>query len=167
MWTYIDEQVKEMFNQDWLDYMKSLDMEVVKVLLFYRKAHFTHPEAHIDLDETAQSRYGINWVLGADDSEMVWYNLPNNISDYPVKTAPVGNYGYIPFPYNELTEIDRRCIGHTPTLVRVDIPHNIVVNTNPRWAISIRFNADSELASWSDTVDYYKRFLVEDQHADS
>ena len=51
--------------------------------------------------------------------------------------------------------------------MRVDVPHNIVVNDNPRWAISVRFNMNSEIHSWEDTLEHYKQFLVEENNANS
>jgi hypothetical protein len=165
VWGYNSDSLTQMFTEEWLSYMQSLNLEVVSVLIFYRDAYFVFPEAHIDYLFGEDYPYvAINWVLGNDSSEIVWYNTPADIDQKPRRiTQSNQGHEYVSWALNEVTEIDRHCIGNTPTIVRVDIPHNIIVNKNPRWSISVRCRIQglekSDKPQWASIVDNMKEYI--------
>jgi hypothetical protein len=44
-------------------------------------------------------------------------------------------------------------------MVQVDIPHNVVMNKNPRWLISAR--TQRRIDNWADAVEFVNPFIVE------
>ena len=160
MWTYRYEELPILLTEEWLEYMKSINLEISSALLFYRKPNFDSNEAHIDVpynDNDIRLSCPINWVLGNDASDMIWYNMPDS-SVQAIQLRTPTNDKYTNFSISELTEIDRRRIGNRPTLVRVDIPHVIVVRETPRWAISVRTKFKS--SNWIEMVEYVKPYIL-------
>ena len=163
IWELTNDQLSQMFSTDWLGYMESIGLPVNNALIFYREAFFTHPNPHVDL-MYGQEQYpalAINWVLGEDDSEMVWYTIKKNtILDQ--KIIPTGQgHTYNTYDINDLIELDRHRIGNIPTIVRVDIPHNIVVGKNSRWAISIRVSTrDHNIVEWDKFINFMKPYIL-------
>jgi hypothetical protein len=154
VWGFDGNDLTKMFTSSWLEYMQSIDLDVEAVLIFYRMPHFIHPEAHIDYlyGKNNSSNIAINWVVGIDDSEMVWYHTPSNVDSKVRKITPSGQgHEYIAWPIGEVVEIERHTIGNIPTVVRVDIPHNIIVNRNPRWSVSVRIKGN--IRKWKDIVE--------------
>lgn len=139
MWSYRYEELTELFTQDWLGYMKSKNLEISSVLIFYRRAFFTPPEAHIDMpfNKGGELSCPINWVVGEDASDMAWYKSASYVNRDNYLLTPA-NDKYVTIPMGHLVEVNRRRIGNIPTLVRVDIPHAIIMNEKPRLAISAR-----------------------------
>jgi hypothetical protein len=152
------------FNQDWLDYMQSIGIPVVRAMLFYRNSMCIQKNAHVDLrgpdsnGNISYINYAMNWVLGGKDSEMIWYNLPDKNIDVKYSMA---NTPYIQWPISTLEEIERVNIQNSLTLIRTDIPHSIQVQSEPRWCISAR--SDISGYSWQQAVDHFrsKNLLIE------
>jgi hypothetical protein len=151
--------IDQLFSQEWLNYMRGINLHVQSVTIFYRKPYYIHPTAHIDLSRSGSpSIFGINWVLDPmDDSEMIWYDVPVNVSEisYSPADTPYQNYELDSVKDHVL---DQCCIGHCPTLVNVGIPHNVIVKSRARWAISVRL-IPGLTNSWQNTVDYFKPFI--------
>lgn len=160
MWQYSGAGLTEFFNESWIQYMKDIGLELDSILLFYREPNFIHTESHVDLPDT--THIAINWVLGEDDSEMIWYQNPDYTNN-TLRVTPTGSV-YKSWPIEELVEVDRRCLGNTPTLVRVDVPHNIQVNNNPRWAISARCDTTKFMNGappvWKNVVTKFQKYIV-------
>lgn len=162
VWGFGGDNLTNMFTDTWLEYMKSINLEVSAVLIFYRMPHFTHSEAHIDYlyGRNDTSNIAINWVINEDDSSMAWYHTPDDVATRIRKFTPGGGHEYISWPMTEVAEIERHTIGHTPTLVRIDIPHNIIVNNNPRWSVSVRLAGNDR--EWEKIVDKFAPFIKQD-----
>jgi hypothetical protein len=159
MWTYRYDSLTQIFTNDWLEYMRSINLEISSALLFYRLPKVHQFEAHIDMPMISGAGLScpINWVIGKDTSSMVWYNLPEQYNYSNVELTPSNNK-YVSFPISELIEIERHVIGNTPTLVRVDIPHMICLDEYPRWAISARTKVKFD--SWENTLKYMTPYIL-------
>lgn len=159
LWSFHKPDLLTIFNEEWLAYMKSLDLEVFSTLMFYRSPLFVG-EPHIDLP----TNFAINWVLDdQDSSEMVWYKLPSEV-DYAndSRTAPTGGYVYLPLDLNTLVETDRRTISMIPTLIRTDIPHSIYMQSSPRWALSVRVDIGKRVGgsiSWDEALAFFNSYI--------
>jgi hypothetical protein len=148
------------FNADWLNYMTSIEFPITYVMLFYRSPKSYSRSAHVDIrtkNQLSYVSYAMNWVIEGQDSEMAWYNLPEQPSDIKYTMA---NTSYIDWPVSELEEIDTANIQNSFTLVRTDLPHNVTVNEKPRWGISAR---SSPLYTWDNAVNHLrsKNLLIE------
>ena len=153
----------QMFNSDWLNYMKSIGVPIDQVMLFYRIPKFYSRIAHVDVktnnDNTSLSYvpYAINWVIEGQDSEMKWYNLPEEHQNVKYTMA---NTPYLDWPIYKLNEIDTINSQNSFTLVRTDIPHRVQMNEKPRWSISTR---SSSFDTWDHAVNHFrsKNLLIE------
>jgi hypothetical protein len=150
-----------LFNPEWLNYMKSIEVPINYVMLLYKSSNNNSSIAHVDLKSEkplSYVHYAMNWIIEGQDSEMTWYNLPEESSNVNYNAAP--NIPIQDWPISTLTEIDRANIINSFTLVRTDVPHN-VVNKNSRLALSVR-SAQSQL-NWQDSVDHFrsKNLLIE------
>ncbi len=160
MWGYSKNQLLDVFNHQWLDYMSSIGVPLSGAVLFYRKPYHINKYAHIDIrKDHGDSIYAINWLLDPeDDSEMVWFNTPKTPGEDGV--TKIGSV-YKSWPMAEVKdlEISRCCIKNIPTLVRVDIPHNVIVNSRLRWAISVRCPVEDNIKTWDDAVEKHKGLI--------
>ena len=158
MWSYLLDNVGQLYSQDWLDYMKNIGLPVLGTLIFWRQANYQHPTIHIDNPDKTGGKLGlsINWCIGPDSAEMVWYETPSYSGNFgKTNTGSL----YQDWPTEDGVEIARRCIGPTPTLVRVDIPHNVIMNNQPRLLISCRINFRTD--TWGQAVEFVKPFIIE------
>lgn len=139
------------FNDNFLiELFEKYNLVIGTIQCFMRKPMYQHPGAHCDMLPNGLILGGaLNWCIGNDDSEMVWY-------EHPKSNAVVNdNHNYVDheWPITTLKETHRRVIGNTPTLVRTDVPHTIDMKDHDRWCISLRFHND---ISWQQCVDKVK-----------
>lgn len=155
-WAFKD--LNLLFSNKFIKNVSLLSFPVESCIIFYRKKNYTHPTAHIDaIDENNIVSFGLNWVLGYDDSEMVWHYIKDN--DFKIKTTS-SNTGFIEFNNTSIKEKEKHIIGNKLTLVRTDIPHNIVVNSHDRLSISLRTNKKYRTLPWVNIVESYKKGIV-------
>jgi hypothetical protein len=151
----------EIFSNSWLDTMKTIDIPIIGSLVHYKSKWHSSMEAHVDTyNGVGGAAFGINWVIGGQGSEMVWYELPDEKYRGIGKMTPA-NTPYMAWRTGMLREIDRCEIKSNAVLVRVDRPHAIVVKNQDRLSISARTNM--KLMIWEDIVNYLheKNLLVE------
>lgn len=164
IWHYRDSELDQFLDSAWIDQMHQLGIPVKNAMVFFRDSFYLHPEAHIDIFWTGEPCVAaINWTLDPnDDSEMVWYDQPK--VDASADITPAGTK-YVSWPLEQIEPYQSasKVIGTTPTLVRTGIPHNVIVRSRPRWAISVRY-INRHLETWENTVDFFKPWIV---HADS
>lgn len=150
--------LEEIFSEDWISHLKSLPLLMWdSVLLFYRRPHYYAHRGHVDVQDTC---CGINWIIGGADSEMIWYEMPEH--DREIKTSVAGT-PYLSWPVHEMKEIERHTLSTTKlTLVRVDIPHAVLVRNDDRWCVSVR-TVGEVFNSWDTTIDHFRslNLLVE------
>jgi hypothetical protein len=154
VWTLKPEII---FEHDFLSTLENdLGVKVDLAQIFYRAPNYQHPGAHVDLGQTGELvGAGLNWTVGPDDADMTWYNMPDFEGNHTKRSATDQN---MEWPLEQLTEIDRCCIGQTPTLVRTDIPHTVDMGNNERWLISARFLWHW---SWSDYFETLKDRILQ------
>lgn len=167
MWAWNKLTLTDIVTPEWLLYMKSLGLDIFQILVFYRKQHLQEIGAHIDGGAVIDNReqkidVAFNWIIGNDDSQMIWYKIIN-ATDTNIRTTPV-NTRYIRYSFADVEEIERHCIGATPTLVRVDIPHSIECN-GARLSISVRCDTsklfENNDYSWEQIVNYFRKYIKE------
>jgi hypothetical protein len=169
MWTFEHDEIMEYFTKEWIEYMKSLGLEIDNAFVFLRKPGNKAP-AHIDCLSNTKDIYSIaiNWVLNDNtESYHAWYRTPEGEEEPPMYTT--GHYkGHYLINYQDiskLTEIDRCYIGQTPVMVRTNIPHNIIHN-DIRWSVSVRFKVlnyvpiDGKDLTWGEHVAIMKPFII-------
>lgn len=159
VWSFMHTTVDQLLSQQWIDYMYSIGLPVRSAIVFFRKPYYIHPGAHVDMFWNGQVAIGaINWVLDPlDDSEMIWYDVPLDTGQ-SLQTPAQTKYIQWDLDSVENHVLDRRCIAKQPTLVNVGIPHNIIVKSRSRWAVSVRLECDT-VHSWQEMVDHFSPFI--------
>ncbi len=162
IWSYTKEQISNIINEEWISYAESLGIYLSGIMLFYRAPYFVAPDAHVDVRKNNNiAVYAINWVINpADDSEMVWFDVPTIAGKDQVTETGTP---YRSWQIDEVAdlEISRCCIKNIPTLVNIGIPHNVIVNSEPRWVVSIRFPIEQHVQCWDDAVAAHRKFINE------
>lgn len=156
-WAFKD--LNLLFSNKFIKNVSLLSFPVESCIIFYRKKNYIHPTAHIDaIDENNIVSFGLNWVLDYDYSEMVWYDVKNDNSKIKLTSS---NTGFIEFNNKSIKEKEKHIIGNKLTLVRTDIPHNIIVNSYDRLSISLRVNKKYRTLPWVDIVNFYKESIIQ------
>jgi hypothetical protein len=159
-WFFNGNQLCDILDQAWLENMSSMGLPVKGVAIFYRKPGYVHPTAHIDQPYTTKGKLGValNWCVGLDDAEMIWYQVPKESGHYD----QIGGQKLLEWPIEILEPMSHRIIGNRCTLVRIDIPHNVKMNSNPRWLFSVRLDANMlSNESWPEQVAFFKPRIME------
>lgn len=159
VWNFINHNVDQLLSQQWIDNMHSIGLPVESAMVFFRKPYYIHPAAHVDVFWDGKIVAGaVNWVLDSmDDSEMIWYNL--SLDSGQILLTPAQTK-YLNWDLDSVENhvLDCRCIGNQPTLVNVGIPHNIIVKSRSRWAISVRLKSGA-VGSWQEIVDFFSPYI--------
>jgi hypothetical protein len=147
--------------------MSNNRLELFSTLIFYRLPNTSSDYAHIDLmyGQENYSGIAINWVLSdIDDSEFVWYNLPEIEPTGIAQPITDDRHAHLynSWHISKLKEITRRTIGNKPTVLRVDIPHAVHVGNNARLCISVRCRPLTTVRCWEDIVNYVSPNIVLD-----
>ena len=151
-------QADSIFKNEWLEDFRNRGFHLHVVRLFHRQPNYNESMAHVDHyfddnDCLTLPTFGINFVLGGRDSEMVWYELPEYLK--PAKDCKFNSDESEKFVTDwSLTklgpEVNRCNIDSQGTLVNISIPHHIKMSEEPRWCISMRpWNLD---LSWDEIV---------------
>ena len=156
------ELAKNMFTPEWLKEMSAKGIFVGDALIFYREPGHNTYNAHVDIHKDHPrkiSTFGLNMVIDGEDAPMTWYKTPK-ITQPPQRGA--AGTVYYNWPIDQLTELDRHILGPGLTLVRVGIPHTVIMGNRPRWCISARASLIEQLY-WKDVVKYMRErdLLVE------
>jgi hypothetical protein len=159
IWNFMNHTVDQLLSQKWIDYMHSIGLPVKSAIVFFREPYYIHPGAHVDVFWDGRIVTGaLNWVVDPmDDSEMIWYDMPLDSGQFLLTPAET-KYLNWDLPSVENHVLDRRCIAKHPTLVNVGIPHNIIVKSRSRWAISVRLES-GVVDSWQEMVDFFSPFI--------
>lgn len=92
---------------------------------------------HTDLPPGHKYGVGLNWpIFNCEDTYTVFYKRLNDNYETLLLDNNEMYYYYLP----ESIEEEHRIKINKPTAIRVDVPHNIINNTNlPRYTASFRF----------------------------
>jgi|TARA_B110000914_G_C15516442_1_gene473875 SPX domain protein involved in polyphosphate accumulation len=155
IWTIAPENI---FTHDFIQYLfHDLNLQIDLVQIFYRSPHYQHPGAHVDISQNEELYgCGLNWTIDEDDADMVWYSMPDADPQRTQRSTTDINYEW---PLEQLTEVDRCCIGQTATLVRTDIPHTVEMQSKERWLVSTRFKWH---VTWDDYMSSFNRRILMD-----
>jgi hypothetical protein len=149
--------LSNVFNQSWIDSMFEKGIVLQGALLFFKCSKFKNQFAHCDVlnfEPRIDCTNAINIVIGGENSEMIWYDLPD-IKGMREKSAMSANALHEMWPIQILKEKERGKIQlNEITLVRTDLPHAVNVSDNSRICISVRTNRSHQ--SWADNIKYFQ-----------
>lgn len=157
IWSFKGDSMQEFINKDWVNQLNKQGIPVDSMMIFYRDAYLVYPEAHIDLYQhnDLPNVFALNWVFSPDDdSFMTWYDVT---ADSGTMSATSANTKYCYWKLKDIAdkEFARHTIGNALTMVNTGIAHNVIVNRQPRWVISLRVKSDFAIHNWETAVDYF------------
>jgi hypothetical protein len=150
----------DIFNQKWLDTLKTAGIDIGGVMLFWRPAGFQNVEAHVDVlnnNPEKSAVAAVNIIVKGRDSAMAWYKTPPGKQEIKWTMAKTP---YLTWPIKDLEEVERKELGMNLTMVRVDVPHAIFCGNEERWCISARFMRT--FSDWDTAVKsmHYRGLLI-------
>jgi len=166
LWPYNRNTINQLFTPEWLTYMNDIGLPPDSATIFYRSPFFVEPMAHVDLFQNPirPAVFALNWVVGdSDDSEMIWFDTPETPGEYILYDEnEVGTRTMAwPMSFFDEDKMTRRTLGNQLTLVATGRPHNILVNKNPRWCISVRFSTRTfNIQSWDEATAFFSKFII-------
>jgi hypothetical protein len=120
----------EDISSQFVDFLLQRNIAISFIELFYNTPFRISP---IHVDGPSGDYAKINFVYGGPKSVMCWYNA--NTPKTEISHTHL-NTRYISYKSNEVTPTHRQNV-HSPSIVQVGIPHNIVNTGQPRWCISV------------------------------
>lgn len=148
----------KIFKTGWIDELSEKVGRIKNVLIFSRPAHWSTTVSHVDLkNDKTPVWFSLNWIITGKDSEMIWHHPPDDyLNCSNLKTTMSNNYN-LQWKVNELEIVDRCTITDNMVLARTDIPHSIIVKSEPRIAIAIRpVSSISPTYDWNKSVEFYR-----------
>ena len=178
-WGAYEDNLKDVFNKSWLDYMESKNCRPRKILVFYKPPYYGD-NVHVDgypekqIAEGKFVQYTLNFIANPgymsgngnhrkyknwkDTGSMRWYNTHPDDQSFTVLEKRVNfEYQYIRMPESpRLTEIDQvKFESNGIYLANVLTPHGIVTTDQPRLTISLRGCLTGDFMSWEDVVAHF------------
>jgi hypothetical protein len=145
-------------HTDALKFFNSLGLEIERPHLFKGPGHLKtaiHVDGHGEKAE-CQPGWAINWVIGSEDSQMIWYKplKEGNVSKTKAGTS------YETWERNDCEELYNYTITTSnPLLVKNNIPHNVInLSNNIRWCISLRFKNPM---NWDNAITFFEPFNLD------
>ena len=142
------------FSKELYDWFRSIKAIPTHPHIF---CGFPHEQCIIHMDGVDRvESAAINWVYSLDSSksEMIWYDA---LEDGTIEVLEKTKREHIYWTASQVKEIERYSI-HSPTLVRTNIPHNVINNADtPRWCLSIRFRPPK---SWDSIVEMLQEYII-------
>lgn len=155
--------IEKIINPLWLEYAKNLELNFKGPMVFYRAPYMNTGKAHIDLapDRLTIVPGGFNFVIGGQDSSMVWYERPDE--NITVQFTMTGS-PFCEWAQSSLKEIDRYTIKENEiVLVRTDVPHTIEMKSCARTCVSLRLEFQEKFI-WETLVKFVAdKGLLEDE----
>ncbi len=158
-WDIYLPQAGEFVSKEAMSFFDNLGLELKNCHLFRGNPAWAcgiHIDGH-QSELVTQPIWAINWIMGSNHSEMMWYDpiMPGSEILTNVGTK------YQRWTLEEVREIERaEFLG--PTLVRTDIPHRVVNydNKNDRWCISLR--SPNRFNDWGTAVEFFRPYFKND-----
>lgn len=143
-------------NSDLVKILDLLNLKVTFVPIFRTLPGQITP-IHSDSSTPNLDFVKLNFVFNELDSAMVWYK-PKSVK-YTTKLTAIKT-AYIQYEPNEVEEIHRQNLNGC-SLAQVGIPHNVVVNTEIRYAVSLTLKSKetNKTISMQDAKEIFKDYL--------
>jgi hypothetical protein len=121
----------EDITQEYKDFLRAHGLELHLVELFYNPPRKV-TDIHTDVVSGDISK--INFVYCDAKSLMCWYQPKEGVA-LPETEVNVINKRVLNYTREQVSIAHKECL-HSPSIVQVGVPHNIIVTTAARWCIS-------------------------------
>jgi hypothetical protein len=125
--------IDDYINPELVKFFDTLNLHITYLASFFKKRGHTG-KGSVHVDATGGDYVKLNWVFGAGESLMCWYEPKDNFNKSI--SINVANTSYVQYEDFEVNLIDSAPIKN-PTIVQVGIPHNVINATEDRLCISV------------------------------
>jgi len=155
---------EEVFSQELLDFFRSKNLTPRRSQMGYTIPGSSPMRIHLDgyyVDNKLLTPvYAINWVTNPENTSLRWFKKNHGNEGRSFVTSGKTTLTY--WEPEDVTLIHEKQVSG-PTLVRVDIPHQGVNNSDlPRWCYSLRLAPF--VKSWEEAVELFSDLII-DRHA--
>jgi hypothetical protein len=156
---------EEFWSHELLNFFTTNKQQLVNVEVFYSLPNFKltiHSDGLYHGDYTK-----INWVFGGKDSQMIWYENTKDNTDDKLILHSVWNTPAITYSPDEVNVAYAEYL-QGPNIVAVGCPHNVVNQSEERFAVSALFrnnetkNIDNR-PTMEESIEIFKDYIVIDQ----
>lgn len=119
------------------------------------------PERDLTIHMDRGPRWGINYICGAPDSEMIWYGFKDGVTRADGFELPTTDRAasYLCFKDDQVEEIDRAKLDGL-YLVRIDLPHAIRNYDKDNFRYCLAVKDLNNRWSWEETVENFKDYIT-------
>jgi hypothetical protein len=125
--------IADYINPELVKFFDTLNLQVTYLASFFKNRGHTGSGC-VHVDDEGGDYVKLNWVFGAGESLMCWYEPKDNFNKSI--SINVAKRFYVHYEDFEVNLIESAPIKN-PTIVQVGIPHNIINVTEDRLCISV------------------------------
>ena len=119
-------------SDEFYKFLEKFNLTLLLAELFYNPPRKI---SRIHVDALGGDYSKINFVYGGEKSLMCWYSANPSIVKDQIDYTMI-NTRSVDYAPDEVTLLHRQTI-HSPSIVQVGIPHNIINAAKPRWCLSL------------------------------
>jgi hypothetical protein len=148
--------LSDFVTADFLNFLYKHGVGIKTRALFYAPPNVETP---IHIDGLPGDYVKINFLIRPCRSKMNWYYVkdPNNVPEFRQTTL---NSNYINYDDPDDVKFVDSHIFHKPTILQVGVPHNVSVEDQHRYAISLGIHYKGQAISMSQAKDIFHKFLL-------
>jgi len=156
--------IDDMINHEVKDFFSSIDLPLRTIYFMYGPANeslIIHVDGYIDENGSYQGMLcGLNFIFGSTSHVMRWY------SSKSYGETSVNKEGLKRTKWNVADcVLEKETTLVTPTLVRTDVPHNVInLSDQKRFCVSLRFSNQS--LTYEDVKDRLGRWIFWSKYID-
>jgi len=157
-----DDKEKNFLTLEWKDKLVAAGLEPYYALVFVRQntEHNNADGPHVDAQPDGIFT-ALNYAHCLGEEKMVWYKANETVTD--LSKVPVHDtLPYIQYEKSKVREVasaPTASRGSLMSLVRTDIPHDIIIKGNSRrLSVSLRFH--NKFKDWEEAVEFFKGIKI-------
>lgn len=133
-----------------INFVQKLELNLLPYANFFIGQANSVSDIHIDIN----SDFALNYVWGADDSTMHWFEIINNKKQLAFTSAGTP---YLRYSNDQVNELAVANLSNNLFFARVNVPHQVKNNSSSlRYCLSLRFKPS---LSWDQISTRYNVFL--------
>jgi len=147
----------KLLKQEFIDKIERISP--ISIIMIFNKVvneyGYIHSDVNIEYHDEL-SLFGLNIVIDPSinrKSIMQWYSLKKGVSEKSVSLTEAKTT-FIKYSPAEIVLEDKCAIDKFVTLVRTNVPHQVIAGDKPRMAITIRFS--KQWTDWGSVVDEFE-----------
>jgi hypothetical protein len=178
VWGCHGDNMKNILNEEWIEYCKSKEFEIIYLMLFYKPANFNDNIHTDDRPTFIPGEYfldfGLNFVINPgymsgngtdikykdwqDTGTFEWYKREPEKEVYREGEFAGYRYSHLHIPKtDDLTLLDSLNFDKDAYIIHAGKPHQVFTKDQPRLSVSLRTRAISNVSTWEQTIEHFRQ----------